>query len=228
MPPKVVGQAKTRLKAALEPRVELVKSELRAVVNQLQLTENHWLAATSIGLYQSVDQGKTWRGGPVEGQRGFVAVASLGDEILAVSHQAALLSRDGGKSWNPVSLPSYVTGLDGTAIADNGVLWLATREGALRSDDDGVNWTHVLAGLPARHLVRMEYQPGMHRLLAVAENGDLFTSVDQGQSWQRKEAGFAVRSLAFAPGRLLAATAFDGVISESEPSVSSAINGGNQ
>jgi hypothetical protein len=75
----------------------------------------------------------------------------------------------------------------------------------------------VLGGLPARNIGNVSYDPESQRLLAVATNGELFASSDDGQSWQRRDAGFAVRSLAFARGRLLAATEFDGIIAQPEP-----------
>lgn len=200
-------------------RVELVKAEMKASVSALQLTPKKWFAATSSGFYESADSGKTWRGGPIEGQRSFVAVAASGESVLAVAHQSVLYSPDAGASWKTLALPAYVTAVQGATIAQGNVLWLATREGALRSHDGGATWEHVLEGLPARNLTSMQYDPERHRLLAVADTGELFASTDEGESWRRKEAGFAVRSLAFAPGRLLAATTFDGVISESEAKV---------
>jgi photosystem II stability/assembly factor-like uncharacterized protein len=213
--PKPVRGQRARKPAG--PQVQLLKSELHAVINQLQARPHRWFAATSAGLYQSTDAGRTWRGGPVEGEVAFHSVGGSGELVLVTSSRAALLSRDDGKSWTPLALPDYLTGVHGGAIAGKNVLWLATREGALRSDDGGATWTHVLEGLPARHIQRIEYQPQTGRLFAIAADGDLFVSRDQGQSWQRQESGYAVRSLTFSPSRILAATTFDGVISESAP-----------
>jgi len=185
----------------------------------------HWIAAASTGLYQSADGGKTWRGGPIEGERAFTAVTASGELIIAVGAKAAVLSPDGGRSWSALKLPDYVTNVHSAAIVDKNTLWLATREGALRTDDGGKTWEHILGGLPSRYIERVAYQAETRRLFTVAQNGDLYVSRDQGESWKRAEAGFAVRNLAFARHRLLAATTFDGVIYENDPTPSA---GGGQ
>ena len=224
--PKVVRGQRTRKPAG--PQVQLVKSDLHSVVNQLQIRAHHWFAATSTGFYQSTDEGKSWRGGPLEGQQAFSYVGGAGSLVLAIASHAVLLSRDEGESWKSLPLPNYVTGVHGGTVAERDVLWLATREGALRSDDGGATWSHVLDGLPSRYILRVEYHQEAGRLFAVAENGDLFASQDQGQSWSRAESGFAVRSIAFAPSRLLAATTFDGVISENDAAAPAVAAGGGQ
>ena len=52
--------------------------DLDARVNDLELGSQRWLAATTQGIYSSTDQGKTWKGGPVMGQKDFVSVRAQG------------------------------------------------------------------------------------------------------------------------------------------------------
>jgi photosystem II stability/assembly factor-like uncharacterized protein len=208
---------KSKKKVERDPQTELVRAELNARVISMELTPAKWFAASNEGLFTSTDEGKAWKGGPVLGHREFIGVKANGSTVMALTSRAVLLSRDDGQTWGLHNVPSWVTAIYGGTITPKSVVWLATREGALRSTDLGVTWEHVLGGLPSRNLANVTYDPESQRLLAVASNGELFASSDAGQSWQRRDAGFAVRSLSFAHGRLLAATAFDGVIAQPEP-----------
>jgi photosystem II stability/assembly factor-like uncharacterized protein len=214
-PPTSLARSKTN--KPLQPRVGWVKSELKAQVNAVELTPRKWFLASPAGLYQSADNGMSWKGGPIGLQQDFISVIATDHVVLAITHTAAVVSHDGGETWTPLQLPSYVTPVYGGAIAPNQVLWLATREGAFRSGDGGATWEHVLSGLPARQLAAVQYDSESGRLLAIALNGDVFASRNGGQLWQRQEIGFPVRSVASARGRLIAATAFDGVIAQPEP-----------
>lgn len=224
-PKRVARKSKKPAKAAA-PRVEWSRSELNGRVSQLEVTSGKWLVASSAGLFASTDQGRSWKGGPVMGYRDIVGVKANGNTVIAVAPKAVLVSRDSGDTWTTHAAPSYVTFIYGGTITPESVIWLASREGALRSTDMGATWEHVLGGLPAREIASMNYDPESHRLMAVAQNGQLFVSGDAGQSWQRHDAGWAVRSLAFAHGRVLAATPFDGIIAQPEPATAQRAVGG--
>ncbi len=211
-----------------KPQVEWIKSELNARVSQIQVSANRWFAATAQGLYQSVDEGKSWRGGPILGQRDFRAVSVAGDVVLASTPSSAVLSRDGGATWITLHLPTYVSVVNGSLVVPDDGIWLATREGAARSRDLGATWEHVLGGLPPRQVSAIAYDRQSRRLLAISSQGELFLSSDLGRSWQSRRSGFALRSFAFAPGRLLATTAFDGVVAHPEPQTTQASLGGGE
>jgi photosystem II stability/assembly factor-like uncharacterized protein len=224
--PKRVARKSKKPAKAVAPRVEWIRSELSSRVPQLEVTPGKWFVASSAGLFASTDEGKTWKGGPVMGTRDIVGVKANGSTVIAVAPKAVLVSRDRGDTWAAHTAPSYVTYIYGGTITPESVIWLATREGALRSADMGATWEHVLGGLPAREIASMNYDPESHRLMAVAQNGQLFVSSDAGQSWKRHDAGWAVRSLAFAHGRVLAATPFDGIIAQPEPATAQGAVGG--
>lgn len=224
-PKRVARRSKKPAKAAA-PRVEWVRSELSGRVSQLEVTSGKWFAASSAGLFASTDQGKSWKGGPVMGFRDIVGVKANGSTVIAVAPKAVLVSRDSGDTWAAHTAPSYVTYIYGGTITPESVIWLATREGALRSADMGATWEHMLGGLPAREIGSVNYDPESHRLMAIAQNGQLFVSSDAGQFWKRHDAGWAVRSLAFAHGRVLAATPFDGIIAQPEPATAQGAVGG--
>ena len=213
--PAAVARGKS--KNAPSAHVQWIKSELTGRISQLEVTPKKWFAAGSTGLFQSIDNGKSWRGGAILGHENFLGVQSNGELVIATTGNAAIISRDAGETWTAAQIPAYVTGLGGCAVGPDSVLWLATSEGALRSTDSGQTWEHVLGGLPTRHLALITYDGEGRRLLAVTANGDLFASRDAGKSWHWQQTGFAVRSLTSAHGRLLGASLFDGVVAEPEP-----------
>jgi photosystem II stability/assembly factor-like uncharacterized protein len=193
-----------------------VSSELTARVQQLSLTGERWFAATSEGLYLSSDQGKSWTGGPILGEADFVAVEVQLPLVLVATRKRLLISQDGGTNWYPAAMPSFVTKIHGVTLDSNSNLWLATREGAFRSSDNGERWRHVLAGLPATNVVSILYDPEGKRLLATAASSrSLFESADAGRTWRRAaEVGSSVHAFHAGHGRLFASTAFDGVLAQ--------------
>ena len=195
-------------------RKRTVASELAARVEQLSLLGEKWFAATSGGLYVSGDEGKSWTGGPVLGETDFVAVQAQWPIVAAATRTRLLISQDGGANWYPALVPSFVTKIHGVTLdPTSSNLWLATREGAFRSSDNGDRWRHVLAGLPATNVVSIFYDPQGKRLLATAASSrSLFESTDQGRSWRRTaEVGASLRAFHAGQGRVFASTAFDGV-----------------
>jgi photosystem II stability/assembly factor-like uncharacterized protein len=213
--PGVPAKTKARTRNPEQPRVEFVKSELDGRVTQLELTPAKWFAAASSGLFTSTDEGKSWRAGAGLGRLDFLAVRASGQTVLAATPREAVVSRDGGDTWQLAQVPSFVTTLYGAAVTPDQALWLATREGMFRSSDFGATWEHVLNGLTPRNLISVTYDSDNHRLIAVSGRGTLFVSGSDGQ-WKELNAGFVARLLAVVHGRLIAATAFDGVIVQPE------------
>ena len=187
-------------------------SGMKARVLQLDTSSDVWFAATDAGIFRSGDDGKTWQTEDDLGHRYFRAVHALGSSVLAVASKAAFLSHDGGKNWSTLQLPSYTTAVYGGTVAPSDVLWLGTHEGLLRSSDSGLTWTLALDRLPVRYISNVLYDELGKRLLAITGAGQLFTSTDQGHSWQVQKTGFPVRTVAGGAGGLAAATLFDGVI----------------
>src|SRR5205814_5566378 len=95
------------------------------------------------------------------------AISISGEWLAVISPRQLLLSNNRGESWMPIALPSYVTALHSVTHAA-GSLWLATREGALRSFDHGESWEHVLSGLPHRNLLSITFDAKGRRLLATS------------------------------------------------------------
>ena len=192
-----------------------IPNEQTPRILSLSLVGDRWYAGTTDGLFVSADHGRKWYGGPVEGEHEFIAVNTLSDGAVAViCPKRAFVSHDDGKSWNEVAYPHYVTGLYNLTQASDGSLWLATREGALHSTDAGKTWEHVLGGLPARNIYSVRYDAQGNRLLATAQHAHtVFESTDGGQSWHSTPpTGVSIRAAMDYQGRLLAASAYNGLL----------------
>jgi photosystem II stability/assembly factor-like uncharacterized protein len=198
--------------APAEPGIPLDKAPR---VRAIEITDKAWYAATNEGVFVSVDNGRKWYGAPVEGESDFIAVNSFADGALSlISPKHAFLSHDMGQSWSETMCPQYVTGIYNLTAVPDGSLWLATREGAIRSTDGGKTWEHILGGLPPRNVFAVRYDAASQRLLATAlyVHG-VFESKDGGQSWQRTpDTGVSIRAAMNYQGRLLAASSYNGLL----------------
>jgi len=186
-------------------------------VRSLQMGDKAWFAATDEGLFISVDQGQKWYGQSVEGERDFSAVNCYQDGTVALAGpKGAYLSRDEGRTWTAVALPQYVSGVYNLTVTPGSVLWLGTRQGALRSTDGGQSWHYMLGGLPKNDVLGVHYDATGQRLLATALHAHgVFASKDGGQTWQRTpEASVSIRSAMNFQGRLLGASAHNGLLLE--------------
>ncbi len=206
--------AKTKTKTPPEPLIPLATAPR---VRSLQVGEKTWFAATDDGLFVSVDQGEKWYGQTVEGDREFSAVNCYEDGTVTLAGlKGAYLSRDGGKTWTRVVLPKYVAGVYNLTMTPGSTLWLGTRQGALRSTDGGQSWQYMLGGLPKDDVLAVLYDASGLRLLATAlHSRAVFQSTDGGQSWHSTpEAGVSIRTALNYKGRLLVASAYNGLLLE--------------
>lgn len=203
-------------------------SVLEARVSDTDLRSTRWFAATSAGLFTSKDQGKEWMGGPVAGEKDFVSVEAREGVVVAATRSSILVSQDDGKTWQHSALASYPVNIRGVTVAPDGQIFVATREGAFHSGDSGQSWNHVVTGLPDKDITSVAYDGSHKRLLATSgQTGVIFESSDGGSSWQRgPDSGFPLRQISVVHGHYVAATPFDGVISQPENEPQSANAGG--
>ena len=189
-------------------------SKLNMRVNHVEATSAGWFAASKQGLLISMNRGQSWSRAAELGARDFVSVRARGELVVAATHREVFVSQDRGLHWSSANLPRYLTHIYGAALDGQSTLWLATREGGFSSNDQGRTWVHVLGGLPGLDVTSIYYDPDRERMLATAGVAHgIFESRDRGREWRRlSKPEWALRSLAFGSGRLLAATAYDGVI----------------
>jgi photosystem II stability/assembly factor-like uncharacterized protein len=203
-------------------------SVMEGRVNDADLNSPRWFEATSAGLFTSKDHGKIWMGGPVEGEKDFVAVQAQDALVVAATRSKVLVSQDEGKIWQPAVLASYPINIRNVTVTPDGQVLVATREGVFHSTDSGKSWNHVLTGLPDKDITSVAYDGSHKRLLATSgQTGVVFESTDGGSSWQRgPDAGYPLRRISVVHGRYVAATPFDGVIAQPENESQSANAGG--
>ncbi len=204
--------AKAKIKVPAEPVIAEAEAPR---IRSIQFGKEAWFAATNQGLFISLDQGKKWYGQPIEGQNNFSNVKSYDDgTVTLVTHNSALISHDSGKSWNSLTLPSYVGKIYSLAMVPSGSLWLSSQQGALQSSDSGKSWRYVLGGLPKDDVLEVDYDPVGQRLLATAlHQHAVFFSNDNGLTWQHTEtADVTIRTAMAYQGHLLATSSYNGVL----------------
>ena len=231
------ARAATRHRAAAKPKAPpepVIPVDSAPRVRSLQMGDKAWFAATDEGLFVSVDHGEKWYGQPIEGQNNFSAVNVYQDDTVTLAGTlGAFISHDGGKTWASVTLPKYVSGVYNLTVTPGSVWWLGSRQGAMRSDDGGKTWHYILSGLPKNDVLAVQYDAAGQRLLATALHAHgVFESKDGGKTWQRTpESRVAIRSAMNFQGRLLGASAHNGLLLEQGETAASesahAVEGGS-
>jgi photosystem II stability/assembly factor-like uncharacterized protein len=163
------------------------------------------VSATGGDGWQTVKalQGKEWRYLAVEGNR--VAVGGL--HILS-------LSKDGGKTWQELTLPSNLSMLTAIGMDGAGGLWAGGREGLAVSSDDGATWKKI-PGLYIADVNNIFYDPSGKRMLLTVNRPTLAYSIAL-PSFRITylETGWNLRFLRPVGDHLLGATLFDGIVLE--------------
>jgi photosystem II stability/assembly factor-like uncharacterized protein len=148
-------------------------------------------AATSAGLFESPD-GKTWKRLPLSStDDGVWEIASFGEQgqnLLAATSLRLALSRDGGATWNTVSLdggqPMRIH-----RIAPNPTrpaeVFVAAEAGLFRSVDAGLSWSAVGHGLPTSSQYDAFVSIGNPQRVFVAGASGAFYSLDGGDWYSR-------------------------------------------
>jgi photosystem II stability/assembly factor-like uncharacterized protein len=181
-------------------------------VNDIKVTPDKWYAATSAGLYTSLNQGKTWTRDIGPGKLELVALGLKRDQIVVASPRKVLVSAQGGK-WSLLrGIPAYVDSIQSLAVTPDGETLIASSQGAFRRLKAG--WARVKPDASSKNINFVSYDESNQRLLAVSSgSGSIFESKDGGRHWRRdSDAGYPLRRVSVAGGRLVAATLFDGIV----------------
>ncbi|TMQ70938.1 MAG: hypothetical protein E6K80_07005 [Candidatus Eisenbacteria bacterium] len=176
------------------------------------------LAATSTGLFRSVDGGGTWSPSLLPSSEISALAQSAGesDVIVAATPRGVFRSQDRGESWTVVS--SSLRGVTCHALAflpgSERVLFAATSGGLFRSDDQGTSWTRI-GGMAHADLSALAIHPDGRTLYAADFGlGGVFRSADEGATWTRVPTdgltSERVWALAFDPAERLLASASAG------------------
>jgi photosystem II stability/assembly factor-like uncharacterized protein len=214
---KVASKKINGVRVNVEEKVKDPVTDLDARVTALDATGDVWLAATSLGLYTSKDQGATWQGGPVMASGDYQSVA-VHDGLMAASRPDGLVqSTDGGQTWMPVTTPQMLTRIYRIAFTPDGTLWVGAREGVFFTPDLGKSWKW-LQRLPFRDVDDLSYDAAIHKLLVSSSRSDQIFAVNPKTiTWNWWQTGYNIALIRAAGDRLVAASVDDGVVVEPQP-----------
>jgi photosystem II stability/assembly factor-like uncharacterized protein len=121
----------------------------------LALSSRKWYAATSAGILMSDNQGTSWSGAAIPGDRDFLTVSVRDRSVAAATLRSVWLSNNEGEQWVAVPLPTWVTRVYSIAVLGDDEMWAATREGAMHWRRNaklaGGQWERVLNGSISSH-----------------------------------------------------------------------------
>ncbi len=211
---KVSTETIRKTRVNMEKEVKAPVVELESRVNALDVSGDIWLAATTLGLLTSRDQGASWQGGPVLGLGEYLSVTVHGDVMAAARADGVVLSRDGGLTWWPMGLPKMLTRIRRVMFSPDGTLWLGAREGVYFSQDQGKTWLWI-ERLPFRDVDDLEYDAAANRVLVSSKTNDQIFSIDpKTMTWKLWHTGFRIALIRSAGDHLVAASLDDGVLLE--------------
>jgi hypothetical protein len=165
------------------------------------------LAGCESGLYLTEDAAGTWR-------RIFSTKTTITDLrqsphdpllwLATTQSDGALVSRDGGRSWEKFAgVPSAEALYNVAFDATNPRRFVigSWTYGVLATEDGGQTWTERNAGLPAEHCVfRVAVDPDSGRLHAAVFKDAIYDSDDFGRTWRKSGLeGSTVYNFVFVP-----------------------------
>ncbi|HUO60299.1 MAG TPA: hypothetical protein VMU24_06490 [Candidatus Acidoferrales bacterium] len=180
-------------------------------VSALSVSGDTWFAATDRGLLRSTNH-RDWTAMRLSSE--FLSVTQWNQRVAAATARKFYMSSNAGGNWRAVSIPPYVSRIHAIAFANDGTLWVATAEGALKFAHG--QWEHVLNGLPAREVrsISITRDRQGEVIVCVADDSDRpFISRDGGEHFTSAEpTGFSLAGAFMAGDRLYAITAFHGLL----------------
>ncbi|HEV2990370.1 MAG TPA: transcriptional regulator [Candidatus Angelobacter sp.] len=215
-----VQKKSARTRAQQNSMLHSAAIELTARIDGLEIGPKKWYALASKGLLVSEDQGGTWRRSLLPGTKActeacrsdLVGISVAGPAVIVATRQDVMVSLDSGNTWYTCAHIDSASLINGVLLDHDGNIWVAAREGAFRSTDAGDSW-QFMGALKLSNIASIQYDSETHRFLANASaSTGIFESTDNGRSWHRTDSGWQIRDFRLVHGRLIAATAFDGVV----------------
>jgi hypothetical protein len=170
------------------------------------------LVAIPGGIGTSSDGGKSWRFGQLPLPAPVVSTIALSPQFdrdatafIGTVQDGIFRSDDGGEGWVPWNSGLLDTSVTALSVSPNfhsdQTLFAGTTTGVFRSTNGGKRWTPASfqqnSHLPVSGLGVISDGNGGLVIFAGTETGDLWTSVDMGESWRHigEYTGGAVRAI---------------------------------
>jgi photosystem II stability/assembly factor-like uncharacterized protein len=213
---KIVSENVNGHKVNRIENITIPAREMSSRVAAFDLTGETWLSATSEGLFTSTDQGATWQGGLVLGSAEYNSVAVWDGEMLASRRHGVVFSKDQGKTWDPMQIPSRIKDIRKIAFSKDGELWIGAGDGVYFSRDRGVNW-FWLEKVPVWDCGDLFFDPRTGHMLATSRSSPVLYSIDpKSLAFTATTTGFRLFMARSAAGIRFAASLQDGVLIDPE------------
>ncbi|MGJ5813890.1 SBBP repeat-containing protein [Paludibaculum fermentans] len=145
--------------------------------------------------FVSRDSGASWTQRPLTEFCGFVFDPADSRNAYATGAYGLQYSRDGGDTWTTSSMQGLVVfARPAIDTVDHNTLYIATREGVLRSEDAGVTWKRVSQS----YFTGVLAEPGSRGVLYATNGSSLSRSTDGGGTWTSVRSGY-VQGMMFDP-----------------------------
>jgi len=197
----------------LEP-ITLPAREMSGRVAAFDLSGATWICASTEGIFTSADHGESWQGGLVLGSGEYRSVAAWDGEMLAARREGVVFSKDGGKNWDPMRIPSKIKDIRKVAFSEDGELWVGAGDGIYFSRDRGETW-FWLEKVPVRDVGDLSFDAVTGRMLASSRSSELLYSINPADlSYTKVDTGFRLFLARSSGGVKFAASLQDGVLAE--------------
>jgi hypothetical protein len=165
------------------------------------------------GVWRSTNKGDSWfaaNTGMTIGATEDLLVRGNGDLLAATRGGGIYRSDNDGGMWTPLNNGLTSLNVDRLLETSSGALLAATDDGLFRSLDDGALWESLTSSLSENSFGAIAVNPLDHLFAGTFQGGNLYRSLDGGDSWHLISDGFPaafIRSLGFdQDGRLLVGT----------------------
>jgi ligand-binding sensor domain-containing protein len=139
-------------------------------------------AATAVGIYSSVDSGKSWQFTNLIGNTGNISCDQTGNIYVGMMNDI-YRSSDRGNTWNIIDTNSVVL-LGESFFGKSDEILTITTNGIIGSFDNGKNWEEV--GIPSLFITSLAIDSSKNIFVASYNNDDHYVlpiTTDGGASW---------------------------------------------
>jgi len=147
-------------------------------------SDEHWIAATSEGLYQSTDGGANWQATPIFAGASMygVAFSPAGGTVYASNFTSIYTSADSGNTWTFQGVAPCAAANLAVSPSSPTTLYLGYSCGA-QSVDGGQTWVTFNGALDGAFFNAIVIDPKSQDIVYAGTSSGLFGSTDGGQSW---------------------------------------------